>query len=85
MNVVAIGLGGWWPEMARVRAETVVAVNVGGCLIPAGLAAYEVVQLVGTAALLLLAGAALVNVVVCYRLAQPVQGVGISCPVWLLP
>jgi uncharacterized membrane protein len=66
--------------MARVRAETVVAVNVGGCLIPASLALYEVLQLVGTGVLLPLAGAALLNVVVCYRLARPVQGVGILMP-----
>ena len=36
-----VGLTGWWPWFQRVRQETVIAVNIGGCLIPAGLATYE--------------------------------------------
>jgi uncharacterized membrane protein len=78
--LAVFGLGGWWPEMARQRAETVVAVNMGGCVIPATLAAYEVLQLTRTDALLALVGATLLNVVVCYRLARPVPGVGILMP-----
>jgi uncharacterized membrane protein len=74
------GLAGWRPEMTRAREETVVVVNVGGCLIPSGLAAYEVFQLARTDAVPALIGAALLNVVVCYAAARPVRGVGIQMP-----
>jgi uncharacterized membrane protein len=49
-------------------------------VIPATLAAYEVLQLTRTDALLALVGATLLNVVVCYRLARPVPGVGFLMP-----
>jgi uncharacterized membrane protein len=34
------GLYGLWPERRRIRRETIIAVNLGGCLIPTGLALY---------------------------------------------
>lgn len=75
------GLQGWWPELQRLRAETLVAVNVGGCVIPAGLAVYEVFSLVPQPrALGALAAATLMNVIVCYKLARPVEGIGIVMP-----
>ena len=43
--LAAYGLFGLWPEFRRLRSETIVAVNVGGCLIPVGLALYELVHL----------------------------------------
>jgi uncharacterized membrane protein len=75
------GLHGTWPTMRQVRSETVVAVNVGGCVIPVGLALYEVFELAShPAALAALAAATLVNVGICYLLARPVAGVGIVMP-----
>jgi hypothetical protein len=38
------GLGGLWPEMIRERRETIIAVNLGGCVIPTSLAVYELVH-----------------------------------------
>ena len=39
MHPLAVfGLGGLWPEMARERPETIIAINFGGCVVPAGLA-----------------------------------------------
>src|SRR5262245_30542992 len=32
------GMSGAVPQLARMRRETIIAVNVGGCLIPTGLA-----------------------------------------------
>jgi uncharacterized membrane protein len=75
------GLGGLWPELERARRETIVAVNVGGCVIPVCLAAYEIAQLVLTGGPSTgLAAAVALNVAVCYRLARPVSGVGILMP-----
>jgi uncharacterized membrane protein len=76
------GLGGLWPAMRRERRETIIAVNFGGCVIPTGLALYELLRLVaqGAPALLAVLVAGIVNIAVCYFLARPVQGVGILLP-----
>ena len=77
-----LGLTGRWPRFQRVRQETVIAVNVGGCLIPAGLAIYEIGHLLfySPQSLPWLAIAVAINTAVSYRLAQPVSGVGIALP-----
>ena len=77
-----LGLTGRWPRFQRTRQETVIAVNVGGCLIPAGLALYEIAHLLfdNPQTLPWLAIAVAVNTTVCYRLAQPVSGIGIALP-----
>ncbi len=76
------GLRDFWPELRRVRRETVLAVNLGGCLIPVGVAVYEIIYLVAVDPRLLGAVglASAINVVVCYFLARPVAGVGIALP-----
>lgn len=81
------GLLGYWPRLQRVRSETVIAVNVGGCLIPAGLALYETRYVLsgGGEALAGLAIAVVVNVAVCYRLAQPLPNIGIALPGFIPP
>ncbi len=79
--LAVFGLRGLW---RAERQETVVAVNVGGCVIPACLALYEAVRLASQPAAfgaLLVASAA--NVWVCYKLARPVQGVGITMPAFV--
>lgn len=77
-----LGLTGRWPGLQRVRQETIIAVNVGGCLIPAGLAIYEIAHLSfdNPHTLPWLAIAVAINTTVCYRLAQPVSGIGIALP-----
>jgi uncharacterized membrane protein len=80
--LAVFGLGGLWPSMRRERRETIIAVNFGGCVIPTGLALYELFQLAAQSAPALLAVlvASIVNIAVCYFLARPVQGVGILLP-----
>lgn len=80
-------LPGWgWVPLPRAPQQTIVAVNVGGCLIPAALALYET-RLAWSdpqarGALLV---AVLVNVAVCYWLARPIAGVGIALPALVPP
>jgi uncharacterized membrane protein len=76
------GLPDWWPSLRRVRQDTVIAVNVGGCLIPVGLALYETAHLIIDSRYTLpgLALAIFINVAVCYRMAQPIEGIGIAMP-----
>ena len=79
--LAVFGLHGVWPEMRRVRQETVIAVNVGGCVVPTALAIYEAWSLLSRGqAGGALALAVVVNVLVCYLLARPVKGVGITMP-----
>lgn len=79
-------LHGRWPQWRRVQRETVIAVNVGGCIIPVGLAAYEVAHLLigGWWPFFGLLLAIFINTIVCYWMAQPIEGIGIAMP-GLLP
>jgi len=66
--LAVFGLSGWWPMLQRERRETVIAVNVGGCLIPVPLAIYETAHLL-TAGLRPISGlflAIFINTMVCY-------------------
>jgi uncharacterized membrane protein len=59
--------------MVRERRETIIAVNFGGCIVPTGLAVYELLHLsaAGASALLALLVTAGVNIAVCYFVARP--------------
>jgi uncharacterized membrane protein len=62
-------------------------VNVGGCLIPTGLALYEIWHLGtrGLPALFSAAVAVIVNSIVCYLIARPVPRVGVAMPGLISP
>jgi len=80
--LAVFGLSRWWPSLQPLRRETVIAVNVGGCLIPVALAIYETAHLLTaglrpTSGLLL---AIFINTTVCYWLAKPIEGIGIAMP-----
>ncbi|MER3424390.1 MAG: hypothetical protein C4293_15400 [Nitrospiraceae bacterium] len=76
------GLMGWWPRFQYAQRETIIAVNVGGCLVPVSLALYEIGHLVLDASQSLtgLGVALAVNTAVCYWLARPMPGIGIALP-----
>jgi uncharacterized membrane protein len=76
------GLAGFWPQLQRVRHKTIIAVNLGGCVIPVVLVFYEIIQLAAFSphALLAVAAGCSVNILVCYFIARPVAGIGIVMP-----
>lgn len=76
------GLTDVWPKLRRTRRHTIIAINVGGCLIPVGLVLYEIVQLAASSpqALGAVAAGGLVNSLVCYLIARPVPNIGIVMP-----
>ncbi len=76
------GLSSVLPQLRRVHRETVIAVNVGGCLIPLALAVYELSQLaaLGGQTLVSLIIATALNCAVCYYVARPRPGIGITMP-----
>jgi uncharacterized membrane protein len=65
--------------MQRWQSETIIAVNLGGCIIPLALALYELTML-DQAGLRAAGIASLVNIIVCFFIARPVPGVGILIP-----
>jgi uncharacterized membrane protein len=85
--LATFGLDQLFPRLRRPRRETVIAVNVGGCLIPVGIALYQLSHLAqhGGGLLLKTAVAALLTIVVCYFIARPVPGLGIAMPGFVPP
>lgn len=81
------GLFDIWPHLQRIRRETIVAVNLGGCIIPSLVAAYEIIQLVmdSWTYLFTIGLAVAINTGVCYWLAKPVKGIGIAMPAFVPP
>lgn len=81
------GLYRWWPQPERIQRETIIAVNVGGCLIPLALVGYETIYVVmaGWQAVLALSLATAINVAVCFWIARPVPGIGIAMPALVPP
>lgn len=76
------GLSGLMPRLRRVQRETVIAVNVGGCVIPVALTVYELAHIaaLGGGALVAAILATAANCGLCYYVARPVPGVGITMP-----
>jgi uncharacterized membrane protein len=75
------------PQVRRLRLETIVAVNLGGCVIPAAVAAWQLpwVWSEGPACLSRLTMISGGNILACYLAARPVPGVGIMMPGVLSP
>lgn len=68
-----------FPSMQQLREEMIIAINVGGCLIPSLLALWVLRFLLakGGAIPAVLVFGCLLNIAICYRMAQPVKGMGI--------
>ena len=82
-----MGRGGASPFRRHVRRQTIIAVNLGGCVLPVLLAAYEIFRVIrrGPAELAALVAVTALTVWVCYRAARPRPGVGIMLPALLPP
>ena len=71
----------------RVQARTIVAVNVGGCVIPVALAMLQMMRLAkdGGGAVMVALLVSAISIVVCWRTARPVEGLGILMPGFIPP
>ncbi len=78
------GLSGFLPQMRRMSHETIIALNLGGCIIPTLLAIYELMHLQEREMMVAL-GVGAINSLVCYTAARVVSGVGIVIPGLLPP
>lgn len=85
--LAAFGLEKVWPRLGRETNETVIAVNLGGCLIPLGIVVYELTYILDGGAELIWACAMAVaaNVAICYLVARPMEGIGIVLPGFVPP
>jgi len=73
----------WPPADLSQTGQTIIAVNVGGCLIPVGIVLYLLIrQLVNPMDLL---PALLVVTTASYVFSRPVPGIGIAMPALLAP
>jgi uncharacterized membrane protein len=81
------GFGKMFPGMLRTRSYTTIAINVGGCVVPCILALYQFARVLnqGPYAVLVLLGVTVVSIVVCFRIAKPVEGIGIAMPAFIPP
>jgi uncharacterized membrane protein len=84
---VMYGFGRLFSLPRRVRRYVTLAVNVGGCVIPAALALYECLLVArrGPSALMMLLIVTLANVGVCFRTARPIPALGIAIPALVPP
>ena len=78
---------GWVPIVPRRPTRMIVACNVGGCLIPVGLAVFEAMLVISAMPLAAwpLAAVTLTNIGVCFFVARPMPGIGIAMPAFASP
>jgi uncharacterized membrane protein len=75
--------GTWYPMTPPAAGRMIIAVNLGGCIIPVGIVLHLLMQqLIAPLDLLL---AVPVISAVCYLFSRPVPGVGIAMPVLPAP
>ncbi len=74
-------------HLQRSPRETILAVNLGGCVVPTLVAVYEMLQILKDSWIYLfpIVLAVAINTAVCYRLAKPVKGIGIAMPALVPP
>jgi len=68
------------PRFARRRTTATLSVNIGGCVVPCVIVAYELFRIAGfgVKALVATAAAVAINVAICHATARPMPGIGIA-------
>ena len=84
VEVPAVGMFGMgWGLGRRIqkqRYDLVIAINVGGALIPSAMALFELLRLAATPLLIPALACVGINILVCHRVARPIAGMGIAMP-----
>lgn len=76
-----LGFGPDSPQSQSLKYESVIAVNLGGCVIPCLIALWQIPGLIQAGdAMWRLGIVAAVNIAACYFAARPVPGIGIMIP-----
>jgi uncharacterized membrane protein len=77
------GFSPWFPRQVFQKQELVIAVNVGGCIIPSALALYQLARLFSAEMILVPVIVIIINVIICYQLSELKAGVGILLPAYV--
>ncbi len=75
------------PSAGRANPYTIIAINVGGFVIPMLVSLYQIARITqkGPGMTISLVVVSAINILVCYRLARPTPGVGITMPPLIPP
>ena len=77
------GFNSWFPRQILQEKQLIIAVNVGGCVVPSVLALYQLARLFSAEMILIPVIAVIINVIICYRLSEIKVGVGILLPAYV--
>lgn len=77
------GFNSWFPRQILQEKQLIIAVNVGGCVVPSVLALYQLARLFSAEMILMPVIAVIINVIICYRLSEIKVGVGILLPAYV--
>lgn len=78
-----LGLDPWFFRHIYQRNELIIAVNIGGCIVPAALALYQLARLFNAGMILMPVIVIIINVLICYRLSEIKSGVGVMLPAFV--
>lgn len=78
-----LGLNPWFFRQIFQKDELIIAVNVGGCVVPLALALYQLARLFNVGMILMPITVIMINVIICYRLSIIKAGVGVMLPAFL--
>lgn len=82
-------VAGWqpFPQFQRAHRGTLVAVNVGGCLVPLLLTAWLLPSIFhgGTQVVTVLLFGLVLNSFLCFRAARPIPHLGVAIPMFIPP
>ncbi len=81
------GLDGALPRWTTRRNHTIIAVNVGGCMVPLGISFFLLADLnrMGAQVMWDVGLATAITTLICYIAARPLPGVGIVMPGFISP
>lgn len=77
------GLTSWFPRQILQKKELIIAVNVGGCVVPSVLALYQLARLFNAGMIVMPVIVIIMNVIICYRLSEIKTDVGILLPAYV--
>ena len=77
------GFTSWFPRQILQKKELIIAVNVGGCVVPSVLALYQLARLFNAGMIVMPVIVIIMNVIICYRLSEIKTDVGILLPAYV--
>lgn len=77
------GIDPWFRRQVFKKNELVIAVNVGGCVVPFALVLYQLARLFNAGMILMPVIVIALNVIICYRLSEIKSNVGVLLPAFV--